>query len=118
DPVGIAHPRVAELERIPGDQARVTLREGAFVHQHREVGARRDPEMETALGAGPEVLLEDRLEQRLAAALALGPQPLGQIGPFGLVGPLDALAFALEPAHAWVGRISVESGTAAPMPEG
>ena len=62
------------------------------------------------LRARPEVLLEHRLEQRLAAAVALGPQPLGHSGALGLRRLLDAGAFALEPGHG----ARVSSGCAVP----
>src|SRR5258706_7345630 len=50
------------------------------------------------MGTSPEVLLEHALEQRLAAALALGPQSFGHLG-LGHLGGLDAGTFALEPGH-------------------
>ena len=97
--VGIAHLGVAELERIAGFEIGVALLERVGVDQVAEIGARRNAEVVVAVRAGPEVLLEHGLEQGLAAALALGPQTLGDIGRGSFLSRLDAGAFAFEPGH-------------------
>src|SRR5258706_10327147 len=80
--------------------------------------------MVPAVRTGPQVLLEHRLEQRLAAAVALGPQPLGHLGAVGLGRLLDASAFALEPGHGvrgfsrWDGRPGGAFGPAGPRSAG
>src|SRR4029077_2599723 len=95
----VAHLGVAELERITGLEAGIAFLERTFVHQELEPGPRRNAEVMPAVRAGPQVFLEHGLEQRLAALVALGPQPFGQIGARRLLGRLDAGAFAFQPGH-------------------
>src|SRR4030095_2640930 len=83
-PLGIRHLGVAELERVAADEVRMPLLERARVGEIAHVRACRDTEMMATVWARPEVLLEHRLEQRFAAAVALGPQPLGHLGAVGL----------------------------------
>jgi hypothetical protein len=98
-PLGIRQLGVAELERIPGDEVGVALHERVRVDEVLDVGARRHAEVVAAVLAGPEVLLEHGLEQGLATAVTLGPQPVREFGPLGLGPLLDAGAFAVEPGH-------------------
>jgi hypothetical protein len=96
--VGIAHARVAELERVSGLEIGVPLRERVGIGEDLKIRARRDPEVVAAVRAGPEVLFEHALEQRLATAFALGPQAFGKVGSLDLL-RLDAGALAFEPGH-------------------
>ena len=99
-PVGVAHLGVAEFERVGGLEIGEALLEGARIDDELEVGAGRHAEMKSAARAGPQVLVEHRLEQRLPAALALGPQAFGHLGARLLPRlRLDAGTFAFEPGH-------------------
>ena len=103
--------RVAEAEGIGGDDLAEALLEGALVHQVLHVRARRHAEVMLAVGAGPEVLLEHRLEQGLAAPVAV-PGSVGQLlaavgAEPGLVGDLGKAfgAFELLPAGRALGPL-------------
>src|SRR5262249_55927774 len=118
EPFRVAHLRVTELQRVGGLEVREALRERVLVHEIAEVRARRNAEMEIAVRAGPEVLLEHGLEQRLAAALALRPEPLGDVRALDLFRGPDALPFAFQPGHfaGFSGARSLTPGRATPEP--